>query len=375
MRARLRSAIACTFAVLAVGLTSCGSSSGKDRVATPTFSPEARTFGPGFDVDIACGTPEAVVHYTTDGTDPSADSTEYGAPIRVVATVTIRAVAIKRGMQDSAVAEVTYTLDPSMRETVAAPTFSRPSSIYGVSFPVTLQSATPGASFFYTVDGSPATSASIPYTGPITIQDATTTVHAVATHADMNDSPASSATYTFAPVELRWDDGSVSSGVGSSLDHIVILSRYTPSARDFPFTLRRIEVRFQRATTMSVGSIVGLPVELLVYTDDDADNSNGATLVAQVETSVLAQDDWSVYDLPTPVTLTGPGDVLIGIGQKAKSGLAVSYCSSSSSSSCPSGHSWFGSWNDAESYPAFPPDELFPLDRFLPGSFLIRGYN
>ena len=76
-------------------------------VATPTFSPAAGTFTTAQTVTINCTTNGAAIHYTTDGTEPDGNSTQYTEPISVSTTTTFKAKAIK-GDDASAVITATY---------------------------------------------------------------------------------------------------------------------------------------------------------------------------------------------------------------------------------------------------------------------------
>ncbi|MBR1513208.1 MAG: choice-of-anchor J domain-containing protein [Bacteroidales bacterium] len=79
-------------------------------VATPTFTPEAGTYYEAQTVSIACATPDATIHYTLDGTDPTASSPVYTTPINIETTTTIKAIAMKEGYNDSNIATATYTI-------------------------------------------------------------------------------------------------------------------------------------------------------------------------------------------------------------------------------------------------------------------------
>jgi formylglycine-generating enzyme required for sulfatase activity/pimeloyl-ACP methyl ester carboxylesterase len=84
------------------------------QVAEPTFTPAAGTYTSAQSVTISCTTPGATIRYTLDGTTPSATvGTTYSGPISVSATTTIKAIAIKSGMTDSAIASATYTINIS----------------------------------------------------------------------------------------------------------------------------------------------------------------------------------------------------------------------------------------------------------------------
>ena len=83
---------------------------GSKIVATPIFSIESGAVNSGTSVTISCATEEAKIYYTTDGNDPTASSTEYTEAISVTEAVTIKAIAVKDGMNDSAVASASYTI-------------------------------------------------------------------------------------------------------------------------------------------------------------------------------------------------------------------------------------------------------------------------
>ena len=79
-------------------------------VATPAFSVASGAVNSGTEVTISCATEGAKIYYTTDDSEPTASSTEYTAAISVTAAVTLKAIAVKSGMNGSAVASVSYTI-------------------------------------------------------------------------------------------------------------------------------------------------------------------------------------------------------------------------------------------------------------------------
>ena len=79
-------------------------------VSTPTFSPADGTYATAQTVTISCATSGATIYYTTDGTTPSASSTEYNAAITINETTTLKAIAIKDDTESS-VASATYTIN------------------------------------------------------------------------------------------------------------------------------------------------------------------------------------------------------------------------------------------------------------------------
>lgn len=86
------------------------SASSTSACAIPTFSPEAGTYTSAQDVTINCATEDATIYYTTDGNDPTASSSIYSDPINVSETTTIKAIAVKDGMTNSAVATAEYVI-------------------------------------------------------------------------------------------------------------------------------------------------------------------------------------------------------------------------------------------------------------------------
>lgn len=93
--------------------------------ATPTITPsaEAETYFDAITVTLATTTEDAAIYYTTDGTDPTTASDLYENPINVDATTTIKAIAVKDGLDNSEVATKTFTFGPvyaSLEDLVAA---------------------------------------------------------------------------------------------------------------------------------------------------------------------------------------------------------------------------------------------------------------
>lgn len=86
-----------------------------EKVATPTFNPEAGTYTSAQNVTITCATEQANIFYklTENG-----DWTEYTAAIPVATTTTIWAKATKEGMVDSDVASAAYVINTEPTITV-----------------------------------------------------------------------------------------------------------------------------------------------------------------------------------------------------------------------------------------------------------------
>ncbi len=92
-------------------------------VGAPTANPTAGTYTENQSVTLTSSTVGATIYYTTDGSEPiilsgvpSGTTKEYTAPIAVTgtegpsSTTTIKAIAVKNGMQDSSVETFIYTI-------------------------------------------------------------------------------------------------------------------------------------------------------------------------------------------------------------------------------------------------------------------------
>ncbi len=99
----------CRISSIAVTYSDGGST--VETVATPTFSPAEGTYSSAQNVTISCTTSGATIHYTTDGNTPTTSSPTYSSAIPVSETTTIKAIAVKSGMNNSDVASATYTIE------------------------------------------------------------------------------------------------------------------------------------------------------------------------------------------------------------------------------------------------------------------------
>ena len=80
-------------------------------VETPTFSPAEGTYTSVQNVTLACATEGATIYYTTNGSTPTTSSTQYNGAIEVSTNTTIKAIAVKAGMNNSAIATAAYTIN------------------------------------------------------------------------------------------------------------------------------------------------------------------------------------------------------------------------------------------------------------------------
>ncbi len=172
----------------------------KPVVAAPTFTPAAGYYNSVQNVTIACETAGADIYYTTDGTEPTTESTKYTAAIAVGENMTIKAIAVKDGYTNSEVAEAEYVIDLPVQ--IAAPTFMPGSGHYTEAKEVAIACATPGALISYKIgDGEFQ-----PYTKPFVVDHSCTVTAKVSmdTRTVWTENQAS-ATYTINtlnPVEI-----------------------------------------------------------------------------------------------------------------------------------------------------------------------------
>ena len=164
------------------------------QVATPTFSPPAGTYPAAQSVTIATTTAGATIHYTIDGTDPTAASTTYSAPVSVTASSTLKAIAVATGYTTSAVGTAAYVIGGTTPQ-AATPTFSPGSGTYTTTQLVTIATTTPGATLYFTTNGADPTTSSTVYTAQVSV-GASGTLKAIATAPGYTTSAVGSATYT-----------------------------------------------------------------------------------------------------------------------------------------------------------------------------------
>jgi len=161
----------------------------------PVFSVATGTYTSTQTVSITDGTAGTTIHYTTNGTTPTASSAVYSGPITVTATETLEAIAVKTGYTNSPVASAVYTIGGGCYMCFAAtPTFSVPAGTYTAAQTVSITDATTGATIYYTTNGTTPTTSSTRYSGPITVS-ASETLEAIAVASGYTNSAVATASY------------------------------------------------------------------------------------------------------------------------------------------------------------------------------------
>lgn len=148
----------------------------------PTAAPSAvypRDFQDTVTVALATATAGAKLYYTLDGSVPDETNGKlYAGPILITETATLKAIAAKKGMTNSAVATNTYVKVATLK--INGPiSWPPPGSYVDDSVAVSLSASPEGATIYYTLDDSDPTLASTLYTGHIVLRK-TTVIRAVA---------------------------------------------------------------------------------------------------------------------------------------------------------------------------------------------------
>jgi glucose/arabinose dehydrogenase len=201
------------------------------QAATPTFSPSSGPITNGTSISIACATPGAVIYYTLDGSTPTTNSAIYTAPVTINGGTTLDAMAVAGGYLTSAVQSTFYQLVPT-----ATPVFSPSSGPVAYGTGISISCATPGATIYFTTDGTtPSTNSAIYSVPPTIYNDFTLSAFAIA--PDHLNSAIQSASFTLlqaaAPI-FSQAAGALTNGtlisISSATSNVVI--RYTLDGSD-----------------------------------------------------------------------------------------------------------------------------------------------
>jgi len=174
--------------------------------STPTISPAGGVFAGPQTITLADATAGAVIHYTLNGSTPTVASPTYTGPFTAAVPAIIQAIAIASSYQNSTMATATLNaLVPT------APSFSPAAGTYASAQQVTLSDATPGATLYYSTNGSTSAATWLPYAGPISVN----TSEALSAMAVLGQTPSSpaSAVYTITPPPINFPAGFSASGL------------------------------------------------------------------------------------------------------------------------------------------------------------------
>ncbi len=148
--------------------------------ATPVISFDYTTS----EVSITCATASTTIYYTTDGSDPTSESEEYSVPFTVSGATTIKAIATRTDFPNSQVGSLVISQ-------VATPTIQN-----NGSNAISITTATPGATIYYTTNGDTPTTSDSEYTTPLQENVSGVTIKAIAVKENMITSAVGSGTVT-----------------------------------------------------------------------------------------------------------------------------------------------------------------------------------
>jgi hypothetical protein len=187
---------------VAPGYLACPLSGSKYTIlvsaATPGFSVAGGAYTSIQSVALSTTTTGAKIYYTTNGTTPTTSSALYTGAITVSATQTVEAIAVATGYSNSATGMAKYTLTL----TAAKPALSLATGTYLTTESVTLSDTTPGATIYYTTNGTAPTTSSAVYTAPISVSS-TETIEAIAAESGYVTSGVVGAKYTIIPTVAK----------------------------------------------------------------------------------------------------------------------------------------------------------------------------
>jgi hypothetical protein len=265
------------------------------QAATPTFSPGAGTYSSAQTVTVSTTTPSATIYYTTNGSTPTTGSAVYSGPITVSATETVEAIAVASGYSTSAIGSATYTINLAQ---AATPTFSPGAGTYSSAQTVTISTTTPGATIYYTTNGSTPTTNSTVYSGPITVS-ATETVEAIAVAAgssiiesiatatvNSSQSAVGSAAYTMIlptpSFSVAVSPGSLAVTAGQSGTTTVLVTPQNSFAATVSFSCSGLpsgaSCSFSPATVIPSGGVASTTLTVTTSTTDAALHRNPSPL-------------------------------------------------------------------------------------------------
>jgi len=262
--------------------------------ATPTFSPVAGTYTMIQSVTIGDTTTGAVIYYTTDGSTPTTNSTQYSGAITVSASETMEAIATATNYLTSAVGLAAYTIN---LPTAATPSFSPAAGTYNSAQTVTINDSTPGATIYYTTDGSTPTTGSAVYAAPISVSTSET-LQAFAVAYNYLNSATGSAAYT---LQVATPVFSPPAGSYSTIQ-LVTISDITPGAVIYYTT---------DGSTPTTNSIAYVG-PITIWGSATPSPLNAIAAAANFNISAAASATYSVPYVPAALQTPTPGTQLLG---------------------------------------------------------------
>ncbi|HOM39274.1 MAG TPA: chitobiase/beta-hexosaminidase C-terminal domain-containing protein, partial [Spirochaetota bacterium] len=138
------------------------------KTDNPNIYTNGGIFDDPIDVTLSLSLIGSEIRYTIDNSDPTGDSPLYSTPVNIDSSKTLKAIAIKSGMENSDIAMAQFTIK------VAKPYPDIGGGNYKSAKNITLSCSTTGASIKYkltTIDATTDLTPDTNYTGPININD------------------------------------------------------------------------------------------------------------------------------------------------------------------------------------------------------------
>lgn len=181
-------------------------------VKTPVIAPGSGSFTGSVQVSLSVNTPGAIIYYTVSGNLPvpgTSFTRVYTGPFTLFGTTTVRAMGVKTGLANSAIAVANLVVtSPAV---VSAPVFSPLPGNYPGPVSVSITTSTPGAQIYYTLNGVTPSNVvntnSRPYTGPILLSQARQ-LKAIAYKDGFQTSVISVGNYSFGAMRINAGEAS-----------------------------------------------------------------------------------------------------------------------------------------------------------------------
>ena len=236
----------------------------------------------------------ATVNPTEAGTVTGAGQFEYNTDVTLTATAnegylfnnwTLNGESVSSSdiLTFTALENAAYVANFVAMGQVAAPTFTPAAGEYDSEHlpEVVISCTTPGATIYYTTDGSAPTTSSNVYSAPILVEN-TTTIKAYATATDMTPSEVAEATYTINQVYDVYveetDNGTIGANPSSGVEGTTITLSYT--AED-GYTLKKWIVQNGSHEDITVtGNTFNMPASDVYVTAEFVPDTFTVTVVA-----------------------------------------------------------------------------------------------
>lgn len=196
--------------------------------ARPKITPDRGLFEDHVNVVLSTTTVGGTIRYTLDGTLPTINSPVFNPltdTLKLTSTTTVKA---STWMDNMYVSEVSTAVLSIMPPALPNPVFVPSAGIYSDPIKMAIRVAEPGATIYYTVDGSTPTTASLVYTDSIHI-DSTMRIKTFAVKDGRSPSQVMAATYTILPEGTKQPVFSVPAGNYTGPQDVTITSA-TPGA-------------------------------------------------------------------------------------------------------------------------------------------------